>query len=685
MANSAFRIVELGPDGIKTNLKNYLRQQTEFTDYNFEGSGLNILLDILAYNTHYLAFYMNMLGAESFLESAQLRNSVVSHAKHVGYTPESMKPSRAIVTVKVTPSGSEDTALSVLTLPRWTRFLSRAVDGTNYNYIAVNSNTAVKVGNTFTFSNIVIKQGEVISRSYLASSGNPDRSYYIPTANVDIDEIYVSVQKSATNTHTTTYTRHQDLNLLRSNSTVYFIDESTVANNNYRIYFGDNVLGQKPDDGEIITITYLVTDGDYSNGANSFILQEDINGFDDNVTVTTVSSAYGGAAREDIETIRYRAPKYYTTQNRAVTARDYETLISQDYPSIDSISVWGGENEIPPVYGKVFISLKPKDNYYITNAEKQAIIDDIIATRSVMTVIPEIIEPDYTWLLVNAKVFYDKAKTNLDMSQMNTLVRNAILAYRDANLKKFDSKYRVSRLQRTIENSSSAINSATIENILQKRLTPTLRTAKNYTINFKKELRKDTLYTFPSFQTYDSAGILRSVYIEEVPRSYTGLDRVIINSAGNDYEDVTVTITGDGSGATATATILNKKISEINVVNRGSNYTQATVSITSNTGFGASATADLQYNNGVLRIFYFKSNGEKVVINENAGSINYRSGLITLDNLDVYSVTNTPVYNSNIITFNVEPDEPDISPIRNTIVDIDENDSKAIQINLVAE
>lgn len=685
MANTAFRITELDPSGIKENLKTFLRGQSEFTDFDFEGSGMNILLDLLAYNTHYMAFYMNMIGAETFMDSAQLRNSMISHAKHIGYTPNSMTPARGIVNIKVTPSSGENQSATTLTIPRWTKFLSQAISGTNYNFVAINSNTAVKVGDSFTFSNIALKQGEVITRSYLADAGNPDRSYYIPSANVDINEIYVSVQKSATNTHIDIYTPFDDLNELRSNSQVYFIEESSIANNNYRLYFGDDFLGKKPEDGSIITITYLVSDGKYGNGANNFILVDDISGYDDNVTITSVTAASGGADRETTEQIRYRAPRFYTTQNRAVTSTDYETLITRDYPNITSVSVWGGEEESPPIYGKVFISLKPKSNYYITNLEKQTIIDEIVRTRSILSVIPEIIDPDYTWLLLNAKLFYNKEKTNLDDEQIRNLTRASIITYRNNYLQRFDSKFRISKLQREIENISDSFNSTTINLQLQKRIQPTLNQSKIYEIDFKNELEKETLSTFPSFQTLDTSGILRSAYIEEVPQSYTGLDKIDIQSSGNSYEDAKITITGDGSGATAEAVIVNKKITAINVINRGSNYTKAEVTITSNTGFGAAATADLQYNNGTLRMYYFKNNGEKVFLSNDIGTINYKTGQIVLNNLNIQSITENELYNDDILTINVEPKEKDLSTIRNSILDIDENDNRSIQISLVAE
>lgn len=683
--NSTFRIAELDPADIKNNLKNYLRSQSEFTDYDFEGSGMNILLDLLAYNTHYMSFYMNMLGAEAFHDSAQLRTSLASHAKHIGYVPQSTKPSRTVATITVTPSEDENQETTTLILPRWTSFQSQADDGINYNFVAVNSNTAIKTANTFTFANVILKQGEIISRTYLADSNNPKREYFIPTANVDIDELYVTVQESASNTNYEIYNKFQDLTELKSNSQVFFIEENTISNSHYKLFFGDGYLGKRPVDGNIITLTYLVTDGKYGNGANSFILVENINGYDDNVTISTSNVSAGGADKESLEEIRYRSPRWYTAQNRAVIKNDYQILLARDYPNIQSIAVWGGEENDPPIYGKVFISLKPNENYYITNIEKQQILDDIVKTRSVMTVIPEIINPDYTYLVVRAKVYYDKTATNLDTSQIKAGVRQSILNYRDNNLQKFESKFRISRLQRDIENSNPAINSATVDIFVQKRLIPDFGTTKNYSLDYKTVLDKEELYTFPTFQYIDGDGDTRDCYLEEIPRSFTGIDGIEIVNSGNDYLDAIVTITGDGSGAEATARIVNRKIESIDLNSRGSNYTKATVSITSNTGFGAVATARLQFNLGELRAYYFRDNGEKVIINDNAGTINYNTGQITIDNFKFESISSSDRYNDDILTINVKPRENDISPKRNSIIDLDENDSSSIVITMVEE
>ena len=684
-ANSNFRIAELDPSQIKTNLKEFLRSQDEFTDFDFEGSGMNIILDLLSFNTHYLAFYINMMAAESFFDSAQLRETIVSHAKHVGYIPNSMKGARTFANIKVTPSSSEDTSASELTLPRWTKFISQALDGRNYLFINPTSNTVVKVDGSFNFSNVQLKQGTMITRTFLVNSDNEKREYFIPSANVDIDEVYVSVQASTTNTDIEVYNIFDDLTELKANTPVFFLEENNMANNFYKVYFGDDYLGKRPSDGNVITITYLDTAGPFANGANSFLVVDSINGYDDNVIVTSSSPAYGGSNRETIEQIRHRAPKYYTSQNRAVTSNDYEIILIKEYPNIQSVSVWGGEEEDPPVYGKVFIALKPKNNYYITNLEKENIIDTIISTKSVMTVIPEIVDPNYTWLLFAIKIYYDHIKTNIDESAMKTLARNSIINYINDNLQKFDSKFRISKFENNIESAHNAFQGVTCDVTMQKRVEPVYGASKTYEIDFDYALKKDTFSTFPAIKVYDSKRTIRDCYIEEVPYSYTGIDTINVLASGTGYEDAIVTITGDGVGATASAIIKNKKIDSIVIGERGTNYTKAEVTITSNTGYGATAQVNLQYNTGNLRLYYFKSNGEKVFINSNIGTIDYFNGSVIIENLNIQSIASNDIYNEDVWTINIQPKESDINTIKRNILDVDINDNRSIQITMVSE
>lgn len=690
-SNTALRISELDFNSIKTNLKEFLRSQSEFQDFDFEGSGMNILLDILAYNTHYMGYYLNMVGNEMFIDTAQLRNSVISHAKLMNYIPSSEKSPTALVNIKITPSEMEDQDAQTLTLPRYTQFLSDPINGISYNFLTLNSNTTTKTSNsTFEFSNVAIRQGELMTLSYTHTPSNTKRRFNIPSGTVDLDTVLVTVQESISNTSTLTYTQSEDLTEITSNSTIYFVEENSDSNGSYTITFGDGILGKQLSNGNIVFIRYLDTQGSSANKANTFTLIGDIGGYSDNVTVTSYLAAYGGATKESIEQIRTRAPIHYTVQNRAVTTNDYQSLILKDYPSILSASVWGGEDNDPPVYGKIFISLNPVDGYSITDLEKERIKSEILANRSVLTVTSEIVDPEYVYFLFNIKIYYDSKLTSYDEGELKSFVRAAILDYRENYLRTFNSVYRSSVLEKTIDSVDKSFNSLEIVPYLQKRFEPTINETKNYKLEFNTELYKgsvsDKLYSYPAVSVTDINGISRNVYFEEVPDSYTGLDSINIVTPGSNYtETPDVIISGDGTGATARAKIVNGKISNITIIDRGINYTRATIAITGGNGSGATATATLQNKTGTLRTFYYKSNGEKVIVNSTAGTIDYEKGTIEISEFLPTAIIENANYPSGTITINIKPASGTIYPIRNRILDLDENDGSAIQVTLINE
>lgn len=686
-ANNALRIAELDFDTIKSNLITYLQSQNEFSDYDFEGSGMSVLLDILAYNTHYMAFYLNMVGNEAFLDTAQLRQSVISHAKQINYTPHSMKGAEAIVNVLVTPGGLEDQVTGTMTLPKYTRFISEPVDGTSFVFSTMSANTAQKSAGAFLFSNVVIRQGEAVVQKYAV---NGQKYFSIPSANVDIDTISVVVQESPSNTSTTVYQAANDITEITSTSTVYFVEEAADSDGNYILEFGDGILGKRLSNDNIVIVRYLDTHGEAANKSRNFISAESISGYSSNINVSTVSVAAGGSSKETVEEIRKRAPIAYTVQNRAVTKNDYKTLLLDDYPNIDAVTVWSGDENDPPVYGKIFISMKPKEDYEISLLEKELIKDEIISNRAVLTVTPEIVDPDYTYMLLNITCNYDTNKTTLDETELKQLIRQAVIDYRDSDLKDFDSTFRMSRLQKAIDNSHEAIIGSSVRIYLQKRKEITLNQDKIYSMTFNTPLYRgvidDKFYTYPSLTVQDADGVDQTVYIEDTPKSLTGIDSITIQSAGSGYTEApTVTITGDGSGATATAKIVNGKVSSVTIVDRGTDYTRATVSFTSDSGNGASATVNLQARNGTLRSFYYRSNGEKVVVNDNLGTINYSTGKIVINSLNPSAVEDNDRYTTNYLTFNAVPFEDIIGPTRNRILDIDTSDSGSIVIKLVPE
>lgn len=690
VSNTAIQVTDLDFASIKNNLKTFLRSQEVFQDYDFEGSGMSVLLNVLALNTHYMAYFLNMAANEAFLDTAQLRGSVLSLAKHMNYVPSSAKGAQVKADIIVTPTVNENQALSTLTLDQYTRFLAQDIDGVNYQFVSLYSNTAAKSGASFTFPSVTLKQGEVSTIQFLMEPSNTSRRFTIPSANIDTDTLIVSVQESASNTDTTIYTLNQDITELKSNTTVYFLEEN--PDETYTIYFGDDVLGKKPKNGSIIIATYLDTVGSPANNIIRFYQSEPIGGlFTDNVKITATGPSYGGTEKETIDQIKTRAPYAYTTQNRAVTVLDYETLLRKDYNIIDSVSVWGGEDADPVVYGKVFISIKTKGNYALTNLEKENIKQALIKSRSVLTITPEIVDPDYIYLLIKGSVYYNPQLTTLPANDIVTYAKAAISDYTERDLNNFKSTFRKAKLQNFIENSERSITGSDISVYAQKRQTLSLGQRKNYTFNFNMPLEKNSytnkMYTSPEVQVFDDSGISRNVYFEETPFSATGIDAItILSSDGNYISKPTVTISGDGAGAVAEAVIQSGKLKRIDILNAGSNYTWAKVVISPDeSGVAATAVPRLESRKGTIRSFYYKDNGEKVVLNNNAGTIVYDTGVVVLTNLLTSTGTVDRYYGQSVLTVNFPIAKELITPLRNRILVIDENDSSAIDITPISE
>lgn len=689
-ANSTLRITELDFDGIKENLKQFLRSQSEFSDFDFEGSGMSVLLDLLAYNTHYMGMYVNLIGNEMFLDTAQLRSSVMSLAKLTNYVPNSMVGAKARVNIKVTPGTGEDNAATTLVLDKNTRLVSNPIEGVSYNFMTSEAYYTEKANGTFDFIGVELTQGDLSRQRYLVSPTNVKRRFDIPSNMLDMSTIKVNVQESLTNNVTTNYTLAGDITELTGNSTVFFIEENSMANGTYTIYFGDGYIGKNLTDGNIVLVEYLDTRGAEANKAAKFKAVAGVGGYTANVIVTTTGVAAGGANKETVDQIRFRAPLHYTAQNRAVTKSDYGTLLQKDYPYIQSVSVWGGEENDPVVYGKIFISIKPKENYALSRYEKERITEKIIRERSVLTVFPEIVDPEFVYLKCKITVNYNPKLTSKSESQLKEAVRQAVLNYRNTYLTQFNSTFRKSILQRYIDNADQAIISNTLDLMVQRRIEPDLTASKNYVLNYMMPLSKgnfnNKLFAYPLFTLVDSEGFDRQCYLEEVPNSLTGVDSIAVINGGSGYlYNPTVTITGDGVGATATAKITNGKVTSISITNRGSNYTTAAVAISGGDGFGASARAKLEFKTGTLRTFYTKTNGEKVVLNDNIGSVDYNTGMVKLNDFAPKALLENSFYAPTVLTIDIPPENSILSPVRNRILDIDEYDASAIKITMIPE
>ena len=685
---AALQITELDFDSIKQNLKTYLRSQEEFQDFDFEGSGMSVLLDILSYNTHYMSYYLNMVGNEMFLDSAQLRESIISHAKLLNYVPSSRQGATSKVNIRVTPSNTEANATTSLTLDKYHKFIGASKDGINYPFVTINSNTATKNAGSFLFSNVTIKQGEVNTLQYLVDPSNSKRKFNIPSSNVDTTTIQILVQESGTNTDTSVYILSEDITELTPNSKVYFLEENEKSE--YSLYFGDDILGKKPKDGNIVIITYLDTVGEASNGISRYVNFSPIGEFSDNVAIYS-SASYGGIEKENIEQVRFRSPYFYSTQNRAVTNLDYQTLILKDFNNIDAVSVWGGEDNVPIVYGKVFISMKTKGNYVLTNLDKERIKEHLIRNRNVLTVTPEIVDPDYIYLILKGNVYYDQKTTTRTSSELLNLVKAAISDYVSDELNNFGSTFRKNKLIEYIENCENSITATDLELFVQKRIEIDTNRTKKYTVQFNIPLQasilENRLISFPEIKIYDSANVERNAFFEEIPVSKTGIREIqVLNSGYNYISTPTVTITGDGTGATAKAELLSGRISKITLTSPGENYTYAIVSITGGEGSGASAKPILEKDVTELRTFYYKPDGTKVIISDvNVGTVDYNNGIVDINGIRIFNVVENEFYDENYLTFTSKLKSSVIRPVRNRIITFDEGDARSFQLQMVAE
>jgi len=679
MANARLNISDLDFDQIKQNLKSYLQQQNTFQDYDFEGAGLSVLLDILAYNTHYNSYYLNMVANESFLDTAILRDSVVSHAKTLGYTPHSITASEALINITIETS---NTTPDVITIARGTLFSSSLIDTQSYNFVTLEDVTATKSNTAFFFESVKIYEGSLPTYSFTYNqNSNPKNTFTLPDADIDTTTIKVSVVPNSGNTLTQVYTAVTDILEVNSESTVYFLQEA--KNGQFQLSFGDGVLGKALDDGSIVSVSYLITSGDAANKADAFVPNSSINGLT-NITITTVTVAAAGSARESIDSIKFGAAAQFSTQNRLVTFTDYETFLKRSYPNIDSLSVWGGEDETPPVYGKVYVALKPKENYFITETEKQRIIDEIIKPKSIVAVSTEIVDSEFLFILVENSVQYDKTKTTSTPVSIKDAIKNSIINYRDNFLNKFGSTFVLSKMQDNIDSVDlNTIIGSETKLKLQKRFEPSLNSASTYQIEFNAPLKRGTTtnkMVSSNFDVNDDTGTLRNVIIEEIPESQTGISDIQVINAGSGYTTApTVTITGDGIGATASAVIVNGRIQSIAITNRGINYSRAIITISGGNGSEGVATAVLDGRFGTLRIVYFDDNAERQVVNSNAGSINYDTGLIILTNLNIISLATF----DNLVRLTIESEKGIVKSFRNTIITLDDTDPTSITTELV--
>jgi hypothetical protein len=467
-------ISELDFQGIKENLKTFLSQQDEFRDYDFQGSGMNILLDVLAYNTHYLGYNANMLANEMYLDSASQRSSVVSLAKQVGYTPRSATSSKATIDVTVNNASG-----SSITMSRGTKFTS-TVDGTAYNFVNNADVSISPVDGVYKFSNLEVFEGTFLNFKYTVNTADTEQRFVVPNDDVDTTTLTVKIQESATDTTTNTYTLASGITGLDSTSKVYFLQE--VENGRFEVYFGDGVLGKAVADGNIVILDYITCNRDAPNGASTFTLSGNVGGFT-NVTISTIGNAAGGDSPETIKSIKYNAPRDYTSQDRAVTADDYKVLVKSLYANAQSVQVYGGEDAAVPDYGKVYISIRAKSGSNLTELTKTDLVKSL-KSFAVASVTPVIIDPETTFITLTTTFKYDSSLTTKDVSTLQTDVLNAVTVYNTESLEDFTGMFRYSEVLKRIDDADPSILSNITKVRMYKFITPTLNSALKYTLSF---------------------------------------------------------------------------------------------------------------------------------------------------------------------------------------------------------
>ena len=546
MANK-INVSNLDFEDIKGSLKEFLKSQSQFKDYDFEGSSLSILLDILASNTHYNAYYLNMVANEMFLDTAEMRSSVVSRAKALGYTPRSVQSASAIVKIRcLVPVAEEQPA--TINIPQYSKYKT-TIDGKTYFFNTLDGYFANPTGETtedgiyniYSTDNIRIYEGNYVQQKYNVDRQNPSQRFIITNPTVDTSSLVVSVQQSETNTNVVTYNRVTNITSASSESQIYFLQE--VEKNLFEVYFGDGTVGRQLSQDNVVILQYLASNGPSANKASEFAYTAPISGYAQEIT--TIDVASGGAEREGIESIRYLAPLNYNAQNRTVTATDYQTSILQNYPNVQAVSAWGGEDNDPPIYGKVYISLKPVAGFTITDSVKDQIKDSILKSRNVVSITPEIIDPNYMYIKPTVDFYYNRELGNKNADELTQAVRNSILRFSTNELEKFNSYFKYSKFVGAVDNADRAIENSTVRVRLAQRLEMTPNVLRAYQANFSNALNYTFIGDIGSIvsNTFEYQGT-DTCYISDdgkgvlgVYRNFLGERRVIQTNMGTvDYE-----------------------------------------------------------------------------------------------------------------------------------------------------
>ena len=512
------QISDLDFKDIKKNIIAYMKNDPTFIDYDFEASGLNTLMDILSYNTHYTSYYLNMVANEMFLDTARIRENVVSRAKMLGYESKSNIAPKAVVSLVIEKTGPLESESSTVLVNNEFKF-SATLDGVSYNFSPevprsapiLSSNVAddgVTVTTRYFLGDLVLIQGDPVTEFFVVDTTNPNQRFILSNANADTTSIKVTVREDLTTDEFTEFKRPTDTMDLTDVSTSFFVQE--VESGLYEVFFGDGVLGAAVESGNLITVEYLTTDGAASNGIAK-INSNNTNSEFKITEIKTVNKVYGGSDKETTDSIKFYAPRTFEGQNRAVTVRDYKTIIPKIYTQSSSVNVWGGEDNEPPQFGRVFISIKPNDGSYLTDFEKTSIQNKLKTDYSILTILPEIIDPNYTKLIVTTNVKYDNEATILGEDELKTIVLNTINNFSDTFMNEFDNYFRYSNFVSSIDSSNDAItnNTTTVDLQIEKKIT--LNARSQYVYQFNNEIAPLSISS-TGFKVMNSNNL---IYIED--------------------------------------------------------------------------------------------------------------------------------------------------------------------------
>ena len=533
---------------IKSTLKDYMRSQSDFTDYDFESSALSQLLDVLAYNTYYTAFNANMVVNELFLDSATLRDNVVSLAKQLGYTPKSITSPSAELGFSVTFPVSGPASIK---LKAGTGFVTN-YDKTLYRYVTLKDIKVPVVNNVATFSDVLLNEGSYVLSTFTYDGSLKDQKFKIQNSAADLNTLIVRVYESAGSSVYEEYKKSDNILQVGSEDKVYFVNE--IDDEQYELFFGDGILGKKLTDGNVIEISYILTKGSQSNGAKSFTFSGVFLDENDvkvsspfsvgNIVATSI--AQGGSEIESIEKIKFNAPKFYGSQNRAVTSNDYSAIVRNLYPAVSDIIVFGGEDQVPPDYGKVFIAVKPTLANSLTSVTKKE-LSDKLRSYTVASVKPVFLDPSILFIEINSKIYFDGAKTNLLPAEVAAKVSTGVNEYlKTSSTEKFNGKFRYSKFIGVIDSSDRSINSNITEITLRKDFYAQINASSFYEICYQNEFLKDcdnpvvtstgmTVFEHPNYTSYleDRDGKIVLYRLD----SLTG-DKILLNDSVGDVDYV---------------------------------------------------------------------------------------------------------------------------------------------------